>query len=166
MTEYNVHEHRVIATHRIISRYLNDHDTLFGGRMLELADAEPAILVSRLSRRNLATACLEDAQFHHPLVLHDTFTLTGTLTGLGTRSAEVFVKAIGENLRTGEQFLAFTSFNTYVVPDKDFAFPDLTLVAETAEEQYLLDTYPARVAKRKAARQNKDGLVSHLSLES
>lgn len=167
MTEYNVHDHRIIATHRIISRDLNDHDTLFGGRLLEIADAEPAVLVSRLALRSLATASFDDVQFRHPFTLLDSLTLTATLTGLGNRSAEVFVKVIGQNLRSGERFLGYTSFNTYVVTDKDFTFPDFTLIGETEEEKYLISTYEERQAKRKAAhKEQRDNFLPHITLNS
>ena len=39
------------------------------------------------------------------------------VTGVGHRSLEVFVKVIGEHLMTGERFVGFSCFMTYVIQD-------------------------------------------------
>lgn len=165
MTKYHVHDHRVITTHRILNRDLNEHGTLFGGRLLEIVDAEPSIIASHLSLKKVATVGMEDIRFYHPFQLHDALTMTAYLTGLGNRSAEVFVKVTGQSLETGEQFLGYSGFNTYVVVDKDFTFPDFELVGTTDEEQYLIDTYQDRVAKRKLQKASHNQLMEHLSLD-
>ena len=165
MTKYNIHDHRIITTHRILNRDLNEHQTLFGGRLLEIVDAEPSIIASHLSLRKVATVGMEDIHFYHPFGLHDALTMTAYLTGLGNRSVEVFVKVTGQSLETGERFLGYTGFNTYVVVDKNFSFPAFELVGETDEERYLLSTYQERVAKRKLARPENQALLDHISLD-
>lgn len=165
MTKYNVHDHSVITTHRILNRDLNEHQTLFGGRLLEIVDAEPSIIASHLSLKKVATVGMEDIHFYHPFQLHDALKMTAYLTGLGNRSAEVFVKVTGQSLQTGEQFLGYTGFNTYVVVDKDFTFPEFELVGANDEENYLISTYHERLAKRKLNQVANQTLKDHIALD-
>src|SRR5699024_11339014 len=61
-----------------------------------------SIIASHLSLRKVATVGMEDIHFYHPFGLHDALTMTAYLTGLGNRSAEVFVKR-SEERRVGKE---------------------------------------------------------------
>ena len=67
-------------------------------------------------------------------------------------------------MQTGEKFLGYTSFNTYVVVDKDFTFPEFKLVGANDEENYLISTYHDRLAKRKLNQVANQTLKDHIIL--
>jgi Acyl-CoA hydrolase len=87
------------------------------------------------------------------------------LLGWGHRSVEVFVKVLGEHLMTGERFVGFTCFLTYVVPGAESGLAYDELIADNDETKYLLAGYQDRRAQRATVRQQERDLLAHLSCE-
>ena len=110
MTAINCQQTRIETTHRILNGDLNEHGTLFGGRLLEAVDAEASVAAMRVARATLVTAAMDHVQFVKPFHLQDAMIVRAVVTGLGHRSVEVFVKVLGEHLMTGERFVGFTCF--------------------------------------------------------
>ena len=152
MNKIIAEETTVTTSRRIMNSDLNEHGTLFGGRLLEIVDAEPSVIASRLTHKTVVTASLDHINFFHPFHLGDALIMTAYVTGIGHRSIEVFVKVVGEHLQTGERFLGYTGFNTYVVSDHDFAFPETVIEGRSKEAQSIIAGYQARQAKRKEER--------------
>ena len=50
MTAINCQQTRIETTHRILNGDLNEHGTLFGGRLLEAVDAEASVAAMRGER--------------------------------------------------------------------------------------------------------------------
>ena len=50
MTAINCQQTRIETTHRILNGDLNEHGTLFGGRLLEAVDAEASVAAMRVAR--------------------------------------------------------------------------------------------------------------------
>ena len=64
---------------------------------------------------------------------------------------------------TGERFVGFTCFLTYVVPGAESGLAYDELIADNDETKYLLAGYQDRRAQRGAVRQQERDLLDHLS---
>ena len=163
MTVISCQQTRIETTHRILNGDLNEHGTLFGGRLLEAVDAEASVAAMRVARATLVTAAMDYVQFVKPFHLQDAMIVRAVVTGLGHRSVEVFVKVLGEHLMTGERFVGFTCFLTYVVPRAESGLAYDELIADNDETKYLLAGYQDRRAQRATVRQQERDSLAHLS---
>ena len=154
-----------VASHRVLSSDLNEHGTVYGGKILELVDGQASIAAMRVARRMTATAAIDNVQFLRPFDLKDSMCMEAYVTGFGKRSIEVFAKVIGEHLMTGERFLGFYCFMTFVIIDAKKQVPYKKLLPETEEQKTLVDGYSQRVKLRKVQRQKQRSFLSDISLE-
>lgn len=152
-----------ITNHRILNGDLNEHGTLFGGRLMEILDATASVTAQRACRSHLVTAALDNVQFIAPFTLDDAMCIETYLTGSGTRSMEVFVKIIGEKMLTGERFLGATAFITFVATDDDVTIP--AVKPESDEEIYLCQGYSKRKQQRQLNYQVQKDMKQYLSLK-
>lgn len=150
-----------VTSHRVLASDLNEHETVYGGRLLSLLDGTASISASRCARTQCVTGLVEDVDFIVPFALQDSLCIETYVTGIGQRSLEVFAKVIGEHLNTGERFLGATAFLTFVTLEK-VALP--TLQPETPEEKALCQGFLARQTTRKQKRQAKKVLFKQLTL--
>ncbi|KRM05738.1 MAG: acyl-CoA thioesterase [Liquorilactobacillus ghanensis] len=130
-----------ITEHRIINGDLNEHGTVYGGRLLELLDGTTSISAAHFAHQLTVTAAVDQFNFIAPLKLHDSFKITSYVSGAGKRSIEVFAKIIGNQDTFGKKFLAATAFLTFVTPQL-VAFP--TLIPVSQEEQTVCNAYQQR----------------------
>lgn len=155
----------VIQTHRVIFSDLNPHQTLFGGQLLKMIDITASISASRLSRRRLVTASIDSMNFIHPIYVDHSVCVETYVSGVGGRSLEVFAKVLGEDLLTGERYLAATSFITFVVfpneGEETFELPDI--IPETPEEKMVCEGYLKRRQARLAQRKEQEQFNQSLS---
>lgn len=154
-----------VSIHRVFNADLNEHGTVFGGRILELVDGEASVAAMRVTRSTVVTAAMDHVQFLKPFHLQDSMCMEAYVTGLGHRSLEVFVKVIGEHLRTGERFLGFTCLMTYVIqdPTKQVLYDEL--VPTTDEQQTLVGGYRRRRSHRAANRQAQQELLGAITIK-
>ncbi|MBD5806948.1 acyl-CoA thioesterase [Lactobacillus sp. 0.1XD8-4] len=153
-----------ISIHRVRNSDLNEHGTVYGGRTLDLIDGQASVAAMRVARTTVATASMDHIQFLRPFDLQDSMCMEAYVTGFGKRSIEVFTKVIGEHLMTGERFLGFTSFMTFVIlePEKQVNFT--RVIPENAEQQALVAAYPQRLADRRIQRQAQQDFLQNISL--
>lgn len=142
-----------VAIHRVRNSDLNEHGTVYGGRTLELIDGQASVAAMRVARTTVATVAMDDIQFLRPFDLQDSMCMEAYVTGFGKRSIEVFTKVIGEHLMTGERFLGFYCFMTFVILDP-----------ETEEQKTLMATYSQRVKQRQIQRQKQQEFLPHISI--
>ena len=141
-------ESRVIQTHRVFPTDLNSHGTLFGGKLMALIDDTASISITRHCRRNAVTASTDRLDFLHPIGENHSVCVETFISGTGKKSMEVFAKIIGENLITGQRYLAATAFMTFVAvaskekPETNFTVP--TVEPESAEEKMICAGYQER----------------------
>lgn len=153
-----------MSIHRIRNSDLNEHGTVYGGRILELIDGQASVAAMRVARTTVATVSMDEIQFLRPFDLQDSMCMEAYVTGFGKRSIEVFTKVIGEHLMTGERFLGFYCFMTFVIldPEKQTAFNKL--IPETEEQKTLMATYSQRVKQRQIQRQKQQEFLPHISI--
>ena len=154
-----------VSIHRVLNSDLNEHETVYGGRILELVDGQASVAAMRVARSMVATVTMDDVQFIRPFDLRDSMCMEAYVTGFGKRSIEAFAKVIGEHLMTGERFLGFYCFMTFVIIDAKKQVPYKKLLPETEEQKTLVDGYSQRVKLRKVQRQKQRSFLSDISLE-
>ncbi|MTV81421.1 acyl-CoA thioesterase [Secundilactobacillus folii] len=159
------HDTLSITNHRVFSSDLNEHDTVFGGRILSMVDDTSSIAASRAVRQVQVTATMDHMNFIAPFAMQDAMVIESYVTGTSHRSLEVFVKGLGEHLLTGERFVGFTCFVTFVVLANP-ANPALPkIIPETDEEKFICSGYADRIAQRKLDRDYQKQLSKHLNLD-
>ncbi|MCI1903753.1 acyl-CoA thioesterase [Enterococcus hirae] len=160
---------KVIQTHRIFPFDLNPFGFLFGGKLMTMIDDCASISVTRHCRRGAVTASLDNLNFLQPLHGNHSVCIESYVSGAHKKSMEVFIKAIGENLTTGERYLAATCFTTFVaVPshmneETEFSVP--LVVPETAEEKRVCAGYEKRRQHRLMERDEYKAFAATLSVD-
>lgn len=162
-------ESKVIQNHRIFPFDLNPFGALFGGKLMTIIDDASSISITRHCRRGAVTASIDQMNFLKPLKSNHSVCVESYVSGTHLKSMEVFVKVIGEDLVTGERYLAATCFMTFVaVPshmnkEKEFTVPKV--VPETEEEKMVCDGYEKRRQQRLAEREGYKNFVANLSTD-
>ncbi|QCJ44014.1 acyl-CoA thioesterase [Bacillus sp. S3] len=154
-------ESRVVRTSRIFPNDVNNHNTLFGGKLISDIDMVASISATRHSRAECVTASIDSVDFLSPITPKDSVCIETFVTSTGTTSMEIFVKVIAENLISGERKIAATAFLTFVALDdqgKPTKVPGL--IPETEEEKKLHETGKERAEKRKEHRKSSKELAS------
>lgn len=156
-----------IQTHRVMPFHTNSSHNLFGGQLLYFLDNVASISFSRLTNSLGMTASIDNVNFLRPLPEGNSICIESYVTGTGNTSVEIFAKIIGEDLLTGERYIAATSFLTFVVQidektKRSFKMPKI--IPETPEEEYICAGYVNRKKERMANRDSDRKLQSHLSI--
>ena len=123
-----------------------------------------SISQTRLTNTLSMTASLDNMNFLKPLPEGNSVCIESFVTGAGSTSVEVFAKIIGEDLITGERYIAATSFLTFVALPEDrdrFVMPKI--VPETEEEKFICAGYEQRKAARMLQRQLDKELQTQLT---
>jgi acyl-CoA hydrolase len=140
---------KVIQTHRVLPSDLNKHRTLYGGTLMSYIDNTASISAARHARMNGVTASIDSLDFLHPIEEDHSVCVECYVSGVGTSSLEVFVKVMGENLMTGNRYLAATCFLTFVIKSdtKDQIVVPF-VKPETEEEKFVCSGYQERRQQR------------------
>lgn len=155
-------ETRAVQTHMITFPHLNFHKTLFGGQLMAWLDETAGISAVRFSRAPIVTASVDHLDFLAPLKAGHSVCIDAFISGAGHRSMEVFAKVIGEDLFSGERYLAGTSFMTFVVPEGNAL---ATIEPVTQEERFICSGYEARRAARTEKRSESLAVADHIDLD-
>ncbi|MFJ7954089.1 acyl-CoA thioesterase [Lysinibacillus sp. NPDC096418] len=158
-------ESRVMRTSRVFPNDVNNHNTLFGGRLMSDIDQVASISAAKHSRRDCVTASTDSVDFLNPIRPTDSVYFESYVTWTGTSSMEVFVKVISENLKTGERKVAATALLTFVALDENnrpCAVP--RVVPETVEESKLHETAPERARIRADRKKESKALATFISM--
>lgn len=154
---------RAIQTHMITYPYLNFHKTLFGGQLMAWLDETAGLAAVRISRKPIVTASVDQLNFLAPLKENHSVCIDAYVSGVGVRSLEVFAKVIGEDLFSGERYLAGTCFMTFVAP-KGTVLPNIQ--PQTKEEQFICQGYEVRKQSRQKKQQESMSLAEMIDLET
>ncbi|KHF38964.1 acyl-CoA thioesterase [Halalkalibacter okhensis] len=166
MQEKFVSESKVVRTSRVFPNDVNNHNTLFGGKLMSDVDMIASISATRHSRTECVTASTDSVDFLSPITPQDSVNFISFVTYTGTSSMEVFVKIIAENLLTGQRKIAATAFLTFVALN-EFGKPTKVpqVVPQTEEEIKLHETGKARAEKRKEHRARSKELANFITTE-
>jgi|SRR3954464_4682350 acyl-CoA hydrolase len=157
-------ESRVIRTSRVFPNDVNNHNTLFGGRLMSDLDQVASISAARHSRSECVTASTDSVDFLQPIRTTDSVCFESYVTWTGRSSMEVFVKIIAENLKSGERKIAATALLTFVALNeqkKPIEVPHV--IPETIEEKKLHETAPERARMRKERKQRSQEMAEFIT---
>ncbi|MGJ9382620.1 acyl-CoA thioesterase [Salipaludibacillus neizhouensis] len=155
---------RVVKTGRVFPQDTNNHNTLFGGKLIRDIDDLASISAARHCRKECVTASIDSVDFLHPIRQTDSVCLESHVSWTGRSSMEIFVKVVAEDLLTADRRVAATSFLTFVALDEEGKPTDVPPIKpESEEEIYLHDTAPERARLRKVGRQQSKKLASILT---
>lgn len=157
-----------MQTHRIMPFHTNSFGNLFGGQLLYFLDNAASISQSRFTNALSMTVSLDNMNFIKALPEENSVCIESYVSGSGKTSVEVFVKVIGEDLLSGERYIAATSFLTFVVQleaaeNEKFLMPKV--IPETEEEKYICAGYEKRKKERMLNRKSDSELQKHLTLK-
>jgi len=98
---------------------LNSHGTLFGGRVLQIADNLAAIVSKRHTGRVCVTLGIDSVRFINPARRGDILVCQCSVNRTWHTSLELGVKVLAEDFRTLEQKDILTAYFTFVSVDDD-----------------------------------------------
>ncbi|NHM29539.1 acyl-CoA thioesterase [Neobacillus terrae] len=157
-------ESRVIRTSRIFPNDVNNHNTLFGGKLMSDMDMLASISATRHSRSECVTASTDSVDFLSPITPESSVCFESFVTYTGTSSMEVFVKIIAESLLGGNRRIAATAFFTFVALDENGKPKRVpSVIPETEEEKKLHETGKERADQRKTHRKMSKDLADYLT---
>ncbi|WP_341282623.1 acyl-CoA thioesterase [Paenibacillus sp. FSL H8-0537] len=159
-------ESRCYKTARVFPTDVNNHNTLFGGKLMAYIDDIASIAATKHCRRSVVTASTDSVDFLYPIRPTDSVCLEAFVTWTGRSSIEVFVKVVKEDLLRGEREVAATSFLTFVALDSDkrpVVVP--AVVPETEEELKLFETAEQRAEMRRTRREQSKRFAEFLTVK-
>lgn len=143
---------------------VNNHGTLFGGKLMSYIDDVASISAMRHARSLVVTASTDSVDFLTPISTEESVCLESFVTWTGKSSMEVFVKVMAENLLTGERKMATTAFLTFVAVNQEGRPITVSqVVPETEEEKYLYRTAEKRVEERKKRKKASKELADYIN---
>ncbi|GAA0379168.1 acyl-CoA thioesterase [Bacillus horti] len=164
MTVKYCRESRCVRTSHVMPSDTNNHQTMFGGKLMSNIDDIASIAAMRHCRTQVVTASTDSVDFLHPIRPGHSVCLEAYVTHTGKSSMEVFVKVIAEHLLSGERLIAATSFLTFVALDENRNIvPVPAVIPETDEEKKLHETAAFRAQQRKQRREESKKLASFLT---
>src|SRR5699024_2036165 len=158
-----IKESRATKISHVFPSDTNNHGTLFGGKLMSYIDDIASISAMRHARSLVVTASTDSVDFLAPVSTKESVCLESFVTWAGTSSMEIFVKAIAENLITGERNIAATAFLTFVAINEDGKpVPVPRVIPGTEEEKYVYNTAEARVEARKKRKHASKELAENI----
>lgn len=148
-----------VKTSHVLPPDTNAHGTLFGGALMAHIDDVGAIASVRHARKAVVTASIDSVDFLEPVKEGDSICLEAFVTWTHNTSMEVFVKAVMENLLTGDRKVCTTAFLTMVAVDENGPIPVPEVYPETDDERMLHEGAPERAKQRKARRKQSKELA-------
>lgn len=156
-------ESRVIRSSRVFPNDFNNHNTLFGGRLLSDMDQVASISAAKHSRLECVTASVDTVEFLKPIRPTDSVTFESFVIWTGTSSMEVFIKVYAENLKSGESKVASIAYFTFIALDENLKPTEIPqIVPETREERYLYEKSKQRTKFRMDKKEHNKEIVSYL----
>lgn len=160
-------ETKVVQTHRVFPYDLNQHQTLFGGKLMSYIDDAASISAVRHCRGKVVTASMDALNFLHPIYEDHSVCLESYVSGVGETSIEIFTKVMGEKLLTGERYLAATCFTTFVsIATENHPASAVPLIEPaTNEERFVCGGYNERRNSRLLNRQFNEHYSKRVSYD-
>jgi acyl-CoA hydrolase len=144
-----------VKTSHVLPPDTNYHGTLFGGILMAHIDDVAAIAAVRHARRAVVTASTDSVDFLEPVKEGNSICIEAFVTWTRNTSMEVFVKAVAEDLLTGDRRVCATAFLTFVAVDEDLRpVPIPEVFPETESEKLLHEGAPLRAERRRERRNN------------
>ncbi len=131
-----VSESRVEMTELVLPNDTNQLGNLLGGRLMHLVDIAAAIAAAKHSSRVCVTASVDEMNFLGPVKLGQVVRLYASVNRAFTTSMEVGVRAVVEDLRTGDVRHVSSAYLTFVaINELGHGVPVPALTPETSDDK-------------------------------
>lgn len=124
----------------------NIYGYVHGGEIMKMVDEAAYASATRLARRNVVTACVDELSFEHPVHIGDVLILKSQVNYVGKSSMEVGILIETENLKEGRVYTVGSAYLTMVALD------DLGQPVAVPQVIYETKTDRDRAARAKARR--------------
>ena len=115
---------------------LNTLGTLFGGRVMEMADRVSAVVAKRHSGRDCVTLGIDSVRFLAPARHGDILVIKAAVNRVWRTSMEVGVKVFAEDFRTLERKHIVSAYFTFVAVDETLKPVEIApVIPETDDEK-------------------------------
>ncbi|MCY2951571.1 MAG: acyl-CoA thioesterase [Planctomycetota bacterium] len=114
---------------------LNAYGTLFGGRVLEMADQVAAVVAHRHSGRDCVTLAIDSVRFLAPARRGDILVFQAAVNRVWRTSMEVGLRALVEDYKTLERKHIFSAYFTFVAMDEQFRPVAVCAVVPVTDEE-------------------------------
>ena len=156
-------ESRVYRASRVFPNDFNNHNTLFGGRLLSDMDQVASISAAKHSRCECVTVSTDSVEFLKPIHPTDYVCFESFVIWTGNSSMEICIKVYAEDLKTGEKRIASIAFFTFVALDQNRKPTKVPgILPETMEEKYLHERAQVRAELRAAKKKVNNEMISYL----
>ncbi|AQW21365.1 acyl-CoA thioester hydrolase [Lentilactobacillus curieae] len=164
MSQVYCKDTRAVHEGYVFPRDLNNSQMQFGGRTLEVLDANAGMAVVKyLPGVNFVTASYDRVHFYSPISQQTIYKCVSYVTGATTKSVEVFTKFVTQDKDSGDKQVAFTAFCSLVITDQLAEVPDI--VPESSEETYICKGFGVRLEERISELKQSKADLQHLSYE-
>lgn len=106
---------QVESSYNIFPSYLNRHNTLFGGQILYWVDEVMGLVIRKYTSIPFVTATIDNYQFLGSVPKEDMLTIKSYISGVGTRSVEVFTEISAFNHTERSTRVVGICFSTFSV---------------------------------------------------
>lgn len=155
-----------VKTSHVLPPDTNSYGTLFGGKLMAHIDDVAAIAAVRHARKNVVTASMDSLDFIAPVKEGDSICIEAFVTWTHNTSMEVFVKAVTEDLITGERMVCTTAFLTFVAVDEGGRpIPVPPIYPETPHEIMLHEGAAARAEYRQERRKESKKMAEEFGTD-
>lgn len=114
---------------------LNPHGTLFGGKLMQVADNLAAIVAKRHSGRVCVTLGIDSVRFLNPARHGDILVCKASVNKAWHTSMEIGIKVIAEDFRTLEQKDILSAYFTFVAMDDNLQPVEVIPVIPETDKQ-------------------------------
>ena len=115
---------------------LNALGTLFGGRVMEMADRIAAVVAKRHSGRWCVTLGIDSVRFHAPARRGDVLVLKAAVNRVWRTSMEIGIKVFADDFRTFDRRHIVSAYFTFVALDDQFKPVEIPpVIPETEDEK-------------------------------
>jgi len=136
-------------TTEIFPNDLNAYGTVFGGRILEIADMTAAIVAKRHSGKICVTFSIDSVRFLAPAGHGDILIFQASVNRVWRTSMEVGIKVLAEDFRTKERRHIVSAYFTFVaLSDEHKPTAIAPVIPETEDEKRRFDAAEMRRQSR------------------
>jgi acyl-CoA hydrolase len=114
---------------------LNSYGTLFGGRVLELADRVAGVVGKRHSGKVCVTLAIDSVRFLAPAKEGDILVFQASVNRVWKTSMEIGVKVFAENYKTLKRIHIFSAYFTFVALDDHLKPSSICPVIPTSKDE-------------------------------
>ncbi len=98
---------------------LNDHETLFGGKIMQWMDEVAYITATRFTRKKMVTVSVDDIHFKIPVLSGSILQITGRIVKTGNVRIVVGIEIYAEEMFTGVREKAIEAMFTFAAVNQE-----------------------------------------------